>query len=104
MNYEKAKAIAAQHAPDLLLDDDAGHPHVVVRKTKEGRGHSIMLPLSLFMPPIEACDATPEIPATADATAQPARAAVVARSSAEQMMEAERKAFTDALDAAIRYL
>src|SRR6266404_7481426 len=46
MNYDQAKAIAAEHAPNLLIDDDGGHPHIVVRKAKNGHPFNIMLPVS----------------------------------------------------------
>jgi hypothetical protein len=46
MNYERAKALVEQHAPDLLIDEDAGHLHVNVRRSGRSPPHSIMIPTS----------------------------------------------------------
>lgn len=47
MNYAQALQIAADHAPELLIDPEvAGDPHICVRARKDGAPFSIMLPES----------------------------------------------------------
>lgn len=47
MNYAQAKEIAAEHAPDLILDEEVkGQAHICVRATKDGPPFSIHLPMS----------------------------------------------------------
>lgn len=103
MKYETAKAIVAQ-VPGLLLDPDDGKPHIVVRKEKDGHPFSIILPNCLLPPPIVAQDAVPEQPATETSPGIPARPAVAARSSEDQLVEIERKMLVDALNAALAHL
>lgn len=44
MNYAEAKAIASDHAPDLLVDPEVkGQPHICVRTSKSGPPFSITL-------------------------------------------------------------
>jgi hypothetical protein len=79
MNYATAKAIAAQYAPSLLVDDQ--HPQMpdmlVVRKTAGGHPHSITL-ISLDparyqdIPARDAVPAQAAIPASADHPGTPA--------------------------------
>lgn len=104
MNYDQAKAIVAERAPDLILDDHEGHAHVVVRKTKGGRTFSIMLPNHRLPLPIAARAAVPAIAATEENPAFPALPEVLARSSESLHAEAELKEFIDALNTAIRHL
>lgn len=47
MNYAQAKQIAAEHAPDLILDPEVkDQAHICVRATKVGAPFSIHLPMS----------------------------------------------------------
>lgn len=112
MNYDLAKAIIAERAPDLILDPDQGDPHLCVRKSKDGMPFSIYL-MSVNPAdyrPIAAQDATPEIPAvpaTDDHPGHPAisaRPAVVARTVAGQVAEAEKTLLVHSIDAAVRML
>lgn len=90
MNYDQAKQIVSEHAPDLILDDEVkGQQHICVRATKSGMPFSIMLPTTLV--DHGAADAEPVDEATA-------------ASQAEKKAAAERKTLTDALDAANRAL
>lgn len=114
MNYAKAKAIAAQVAPSLLVDDmNPQHPDMfVVRKTAGGHPFSIHLVSAdpAEYQDIAGCDAIPEqaaVPATDDhpgTPAIPAQPAIVARTAAGQLAEAEQKLLTDALAAAVKHL
>ncbi|WP_213287568.1 hypothetical protein [Bradyrhizobium sp. sGM-13] len=61
MNYATAKAIAAEHAPNLIIDDEIeGQLHVCVRKHEKGPPFSITLPVSTEAMPMQ-----PEEEATA---------------------------------------
>lgn len=114
MDHATAKAIAAEVAPSLLVDDQ--HPKLtdmfVVRKVEGGHPFSIHLASAdpANYPPIEAKDAVAAVDAvapTADhpgSPAVPARPAVLARTSEGQAAEIEQKAFKDSLAAAIKML
>lgn len=110
MDYATAKAIAAEVAPDLHIDDfNPAIPSVLaVRKTPTGTPFNIMLPVAIAddVHDIPARDAIPEqpaIPATEDhpgRPAIPAQPAVAARTKAGLIAEMERTALLDALKAA----
>lgn len=112
MNYDLAKAIITERAPDLVLDPDGGRAHICVRKSKDGAPFSIMLTSAdpASFQPIAAQDATPEIPAVPATDdhpghpAIPARPAVVARTVEGQVAEAEKTILIHAIDAAVRML
>lgn len=104
MNYDQAKAIIAERAPDLHVDKDTGQRHIVVRKSEHEHPFCIMLPNLRLPPPIEARAAVPEQPATEDRPAIPAQPEVLAQSSESQHSEMEVKMLTDALDEALRHL
>lgn len=47
MDYAKASALVEQHAPTLSIDEEVkGQAHVVVRHSKDGHPHSVMIPVS----------------------------------------------------------
>lgn len=113
MNYDQAKAIITEVAPDLIVDPDNGHAHICVRKSEAGAPFSIMLtsldPASYR--PIAAQDATPEVPAIEASDDHPggqplipARPAVVARTVEGQVAEAEKTMLLNAIDAANKML
>ena len=114
MNYAAAKAITAQVAPSLLVDDQ--NPQLpdmfVVRKVEGGHPFNIHLPslkLSDFLdiPARDAIPAQDPVPASADhpgSPAIPAQPAIVARTAAGQLAEAEQKQLTDSLAAAVKML
>jgi hypothetical protein len=114
MNYDQAKAIAAQYAPTLIVDPPSTTlaRMFVVRTSPTGHPFSIHLDdLDPAMyPPIAAQDAVAEVPAspaTADRPAMPlvpARPAVVARTTEGQIVEQEQAALKRSLDAAIKFL
>ena len=115
MNYDQAKAIAAEYAPELLVDDPPTAGPVtalVVRKSPSGMPFSIHLPevRPENYPPIEARDAVPEQPAVPPTDdhpgmpAIPAQPAIAARTTAGQMAEAERTMLIHALDSAKKIL
>jgi hypothetical protein len=114
MNYDQAKAIAAQYAPTLIVDPPSTTlaRMFVVRASQAGHPFSIHLDdLDPAMyPPIAAQDAVAEIPAspaTVDRPAMPpvpARPAVVARTTEGQIAEQEQILLKHALDAALKFL
>lgn len=51
MNYAAAKAIIEEIAPELTVDADKGHAHIVVRKTiGEGDKARLSPPFSIMLP------------------------------------------------------
>lgn len=114
MNYQTAAAIAAEHAPKLLVDPfNPALPHVmVVRATPNGMPFSIHIPTSLpgmfqDIPARDAVEEIPAVPATADHPgypAIPAQPAQPARTIAGQEAESEKKTLIDALDSAVKVL
>jgi hypothetical protein len=78
MNYDQALAIAAVHAPNLLVDPEKkGDPHICVRASESGPPFSIMLVTT------DVHSSEPEVVA--------------------EGAEADKKVLTDALDAARKH-
>lgn len=115
MDYETARAIALDAAPDLHIDDfNPSMPStLVVRKTKgSGTPFNIMIPVALedSFEDIPGRDAIPEQPAIEPTDdhpgrpAIPARPAVKARTKAGQIAEVERDSLLDAIKSARKIL
>lgn len=114
MNYDTAKAIATEIAPQLIVDP----PHPELTELFSVRRHAMGAPFSIHLmtadpaafQPIAAQDATPEIPAvpaTEDhpgTPAIPARPAVIARTVEGQVAEAERMHLVHSLNEGLRLL
>lgn len=111
MDYETAKAIALEAAPDLYIDDfNPNMPStLVIRKTKgAGTPFNLMIPVSVTdgIEDIPGRDAIPEQPAIEPTDdhpgrpAIPARPAIKARTKAGQIAEMEQIALLDAIKAA----
>lgn len=111
MDYETARAIALEVAPDLHIDDF--NPNVpstlVVRKSKgSGTPFNIMIPVSTEegvedIPGREAIPEQPAIEPTEDhpgRPAIPAQPAIPARTKAGIIAEMERKSLVDAVNTA----
>ena len=110
MDHATAKAIAAEYAPDLHIDDI--NPDIpmalVVRRKKDSAPFNIAVPVALEdgiedIPGRDAVPEQPAIPATADHPGRPAipgQPAVQARTKAGLLAEMERSSLISALDAA----
>lgn len=115
MDYETARAIASEAAPDLHIDDfnPAMPSTLVVRKTKgASTPFNIMIPVALEssfqdIPGRDAIPEQPAVPPTDDhpgRPAIPAQPAVKPRTKAGQIAEAERNCLIDAINAAKAHL
>ena len=111
MDYETARAIALEVAPDLHIDDfNPSMPStLVVRKTKGSTApFNIMLPVALDgsfhdIPGRDAIPGQPAIEPTDDHPGRPAipdQPAVKARTKAGLIAEAERNSLIDSLNSA----
>lgn len=103
MDFNTAKKIAAEHAPDLIVVEGSAS-HINVYKSAGGTPFSIMLPFAKGIEPIPFRAAIPEEKdehGTVTRNAVPERAAV---SAEEQVAFAERRTLCDALDAAMTHL